>query len=43
MFGKNFGESEVLYFLGVLVNDLFFRMVMLRLDGFIIRLSCIYE
>lgn len=43
IFGKNFVESEVLYFLVVLMNDLFFRMVMLRLDGLIIRLSCIYE
>lgn len=43
IFGKNFGESEVVYFLVVLMNDLFFRMVMLRFDGLIIRLSYIYE
>lgn len=43
IFGKKFGESEVLYFLVVLMNDLFFRIVMLRLDGLIIRLSCVYE
>lgn len=41
--GKNFGDREVLYFLVILVNDLFFRMVMLRFDGLIIRLSYIYE
>lgn len=43
IFGKNFGDREVLYFLVILVNDLFFRMVMLRFDGLIIRLSYIYE
>lgn len=43
IFCKKFGESEVLYFLVVLMNDLFFMMVMLRFDGLIIRLSCIYE
>lgn len=43
IFGKNFGESEVLYFLVVLMNELFIRIVMLRLDGLIIRLSCVYE